>query len=133
MTEKTSVNPFGWHFADDQGVLVEAPTRWLFVSGQTAMSDDGEPQHPGDLRAQVELSLANVKAVLHAAGMSLTDVVQLNTNVLDVDEFQTAAADVLEREFTAAGVSPPGVLCQVVKLGHPALLVEIDAIAVGGP
>lgn len=130
MSGKTSVNPFSWHYADDQGVLVESPNSWLFVSGQTAMSDEGEPQHPGDLRAQVELSLANVKTVLRAAGMSLADVVQLNTHVLDIDRFRAEAADVLEREFTAAGVSPPGVLAQVVKLGHPALVVEIDAIAV---
>ncbi|MDP9820738.1 RidA family protein [Nocardioides massiliensis] len=130
MSGKTSVNPFSWHYADDQGVLVQSPTSWLFVSGQTAMSDEGEPQHPGDLRAQTELSLANVKTVLRAAGMSLADVVQLNTHVLDVDRFRVEAADVFEREFTAAGVSPPGVLSQVVKLGHPALVVEIDAIAV---
>lgn len=130
MSTKTRINPFNWHFADDQGLLVESPQRWLFVSGQTAMSNDGEPQHPGDLRAQVELTLANVKTVLAAADMSLSDVVQLNTHVLDVDLFQAQAADVLDREFTAAHVSPPGVLSQVVKLGHPALVVEIDAIAV---
>lgn len=130
MSMKNSINPFNWHFADDQGVLVESPTQWLFVSGQTAMSDDGEPQHPGDLRAQVELSLGNLKAVLQTAGMSLSDVVQLNTHVLDVDQFQSGAADVFEREFAAADVSPPGVLSQVVRLGRPALLIEIDAIAV---
>lgn len=130
MANKTSINPFNWHFADDQGVLVEHGQRWLFVSGQTAMSHDGEPQHPGDLRAQVELSLSNVKNVLQAAGMSLSDVVQLNTHVLDVDLFQEQAAGVFEREFAAAEVSPPGVLAQVVRLGHPALIVEIDAIAV---
>lgn len=130
MNMKTSINPFNWHFADDQGVLVRSPKEWLFVSGQTAMSDDGHPQHPEDLRAQVELSLSNLKAVLQAGKMSLSDVVQLNTHVLDVDQFQTGAADVFEREFAAANVSPPGVLSQVVRLGHPALLIEIDAIAV---
>lgn len=102
----------------------------LFVSGQTAMSDDGEPQHAGDLRAQVELTLVNVKTVLEAADMSLGDVVQLNTYVIDIEQFQADAADVLDREFAAADVSPPGVLSQVVRLGHPDLLVEIDAIAV---
>lgn len=102
----------------------------LFVSGQTAMSDAGEPQHPGDLRAQTELTLANVKEVLRAAGMSLADVTQLNTRVTDIVRFQAEVADLLEHEFAAADVSPPGVLSQVVQLGHPALLVEIDAIAV---
>lgn len=127
---RSSINPFNWHFADDQGVLVESPTQMLFVSGQTAMSDAGEPQHPGDLRAQVELTLVNVRTVLEAAGMSLSDVVQLNTHVTSIEQFQAEAADVLEREFAVAGVSPPGVLSQVVRLGHPDLLVEIDAVAV---
>ncbi|QOR70802.1 RidA family protein [Ruania alkalisoli] len=130
MADKTSINPFNWHFADDQGVLVTAPSSWLFVSGQTAMSDDGEPQHPGDLRAQVELTLANVHRVLEAAGMTLSDVVQLNTHVTDVAAFQAGAGEVLDRAFAAASVSPPGVLSQVSALGHPDLLVEIDAIAV---
>lgn len=128
--EKTSINPFRWHSADDQGVLVEFPTRMLFVSGQTAMSDAGEPQHRGDLRAQTELALANVRAVLRGAGMELGDVVQLNTHVTDAARFQAEAADVLAREFAAADVSPPGVLAQVPRLGHPDLIVEIDAIAV---
>lgn len=130
MAKKTPINPFNWHFADDQGVLVDGGQQWLFVSGQTAMSNDGEPQHQGDLRVQVELSLSNVKAVLEAANMSLSDVVQLNTHVLDVDLFQAQAADVFEREFATAHVSPPGVLAQVMRLGHPDLIVEIDAIAV---
>jgi enamine deaminase RidA (YjgF/YER057c/UK114 family) len=54
--KKSSINPFNWHFADHKGVLIEAPTPMLFVSGQTAMSDAGEPQHPGDMRAQVKLT-----------------------------------------------------------------------------
>jgi len=49
--------------------------------------------------------------------------------VTDIEQFQTEAADVLDREFAAADVSPPGVLSQVVRLGHPDLLVEIDGIA----
>lgn len=128
--KKTSINPFNWHFADDQGVLVDAPRKFLFVSGQTAMSDDGKPQHPDDLTAQVELTLENVEKVLAAAGMSLSDVVQLNTRTTDVQKFQSEAAEVMAAIFARAQVSPPGVLSEVTALGLPELLVEIDAIAV---
>lgn len=100
------------------------------MSGRIRHALEAEPQHPGDLRAQTELTLANVTSVLEAAGMRLSDVTQLNTHVTDVEQFQAEAADVLEREFAAAEVSPPGVLSQVVRLGHPSLLVEIDAIVV---
>lgn len=128
--KKLSINPFGWHFADDQGVLVDSPTQMLFVSGQTAMSDDGQPQHPNDLSAQVELTLQNVKTVLAAVGMSMADVVQLNTHVTDMERFQAEGSDVLDRAFADANVSPPGVLSQVVGLAHPDLHVESDAVAV---
>lgn len=62
--------------------------------------------------------------------MSPGDVVQLNTHVLDVERFAGEAADVLERELTAVDVDPPGVLSQFAGLGHPGLLVELDALAV---
>lgn len=49
--KKRSINPFNWHWADDQGILVEGAHQTLFVSGQTAMSDDGEPMYPNDMRS----------------------------------------------------------------------------------
>ena len=46
----------------------------------------GNPQHPGDLAAQLELSLDNLEAVLAAADMTLANVVRLNFYARDVDE-----------------------------------------------
>lgn len=126
---RKSVNPFSWHEADDQGVVIEAPTRFAFVSGQTAMSDGGEPQHPGDMRRQVELTLDNLESVLHEAGMTFADIVQMNTHVTDVDQFMSEAADYMGKRLAAFDVSPPGVLSGTTRLGLPELVVEIDAIA----
>ncbi len=58
----------------------------LYCSAQDAMDTDGNPQHPGDLAAQLELSLDNLEAVLAAADMSLANVVRLNFFTTDVDE-----------------------------------------------
>ncbi len=127
---RTTLNPFSWHEADDQGVLVERPDRLVFVSGQTAMSDDGKPQHPGDMRAQVELTLDNVARVLGAAGLTLANVVQLNTHTTDVDAFIAEAAGPMAERLAQFGVRPPGVLSGVTQLGLRELLVEIDAIAI---
>lgn len=55
------------------------------VSGQTAMSDDGEPRHAGDMAAQLALSLDNLEAILSEAGMSLANLVRLNVYTTDVD------------------------------------------------
>ena len=125
------LNPFDWHEADDQGILVEGFGRMVFVSGQTAMSSSGEPRHPGDMRAQVLLSLDNVAAVLAEAGMDLSNVIQLNTHANDMDLFLSEAAAAMAERLGAHGVKPPGVLSGTTRLGLPELMVEIDAIAVG--
>jgi len=57
--------------------LLRAFVEGVFVSGQTTTSSDGKPQHPGDMRAQVALSLDNVAAVLAEAGMDLSNIVNL--------------------------------------------------------
>lgn len=129
---RESINPFSWHDADDQCVVITAPKRFAFVSGQTAMSDDGQPQHPGDMRRQVELTLDNVEIVLHAAGMTFADVVQLNTHTTDIDLFMSEAADYMTDRLAAFDLRPPGVLSGTTRLGLPELLVEIDAIAADG-
>ena len=127
--QKHALNPFHWHEADDQGLLIEGARRIVFVSGQCAMSDDGMPQHPGDMRAQTLLSLDNVATVLAAAGMDLSHIVHLNTHVTDMDQFRTEAAEAMAERLAQFGVRPPGVLSGTTRLGLPELLVELEAIA----
>jgi enamine deaminase RidA (YjgF/YER057c/UK114 family) len=54
------------------------------------MDADGNPQHPGDLAAQLELSLDNLEAVLAVADMTLANVVRLNSYGRGGDEFVQA-------------------------------------------
>ena len=70
----------------DQAELIEGHQRLLVCSAQDAMDADGNPQHPGDLAAQLELSLDNLEAVLAAADMTLANVVRLNFFTTDIDE-----------------------------------------------
>jgi enamine deaminase RidA (YjgF/YER057c/UK114 family) len=51
----------------DQAELVEGHQRLLVCSGQDAVDADGNPQHPGDMAAQLEHALGNLEAVLSAA------------------------------------------------------------------
>ena len=85
--ERTAVNPVTWsaELGFNQGEVVSGHTRTLYISGQTAMSDDGKPQHDGDMAAQLALSLDNLEAVLGEAGMSLSNLVRLNVCTTDVD------------------------------------------------
>jgi enamine deaminase RidA (YjgF/YER057c/UK114 family) len=86
--ERTPINPSTWSTAlgFDQAELIEGHKRLLMCSGQDAVDDDGNPQHPGDMAAQLEMALDNLEAVVAATGMSLADVVRLNVYTTDLDE-----------------------------------------------
>jgi enamine deaminase RidA (YjgF/YER057c/UK114 family) len=77
--ERTAVNPVTWSvkMGFNQGELIVGQPRTLYCSGQTAMSPDGAPLHAADMAAQVGLSLDNLEAVLHAADMSMANLVRL--------------------------------------------------------
>src|ERR687887_1082193 len=85
--KRMSVNPSPWSLklGFDQAQLVEGHRRELICSGQDAVDADGNAQHPGDMAAQLGLSLDNLEAVLTDAGMSLANVVRLNIYTTDVD------------------------------------------------
>ncbi|MFD2470175.1 RidA family protein [Amycolatopsis silviterrae] len=129
--ERTTVNPWAWSAAMgyNQGELVSGPVRTLYCSGQTAMSGEGEPQHAGDMGAQLALTLDNLEAVLAEAGMSLENLVRLNVYTTDVDLlFQHYGA--LAARLGAAGVAPSTTMLGVTRLAIPALLVELEGTAV---
>jgi enamine deaminase RidA (YjgF/YER057c/UK114 family) len=129
--ERTAVNPVTWsmEMGFNQGELVSGHSRTLYCSGQTAMSGDGEPQHHGDLAAQLALSVDNLEAVLGKAGMSLANLVRLNVYTTDVDLlFQHYG--VLASRLGTARVAPTMTLLGVTRLAIPGQLVELEGTAV---
>ena len=129
--ERTSVNPWPWslNFGFDQAELIEGHRRVLICSGQTAVDADGNPQHAGDMRSQISMALDNLEAVLAEAGMTLANVVRLNTYTIDVDETLTNF-EVLEERLGAVGVTPAMTLLGVTRLFLPELMIELEATAV---
>src|SRR5688572_21771824 len=129
--QRTAVNPWSWSvdMGFNQGEVVEGYRRTLFCAGQTAMSAEGQPQHAGDMSAQVAMAMDNLEAVLREAGMDLANVVRLNIYTTDVDAFVAGHGTIVER-LAAAGVAPPGTLLGVARLAFPELMVEIEATAV---
>ena len=128
---RTAVNPWAWssELGYNQGELVTGQTRTLYCAGQTAMNADGKPEHPGDMAAQLTLTLDNLEAVLAEAGMTLANVVRLNVYTTDVDEL-FGSYGVLAARLGAAGVSPATTMLGVTRLAIPDLLVELEATAV---
>lgn len=129
--QRSAVNPVTWSvpLGFNQAELVTGATRTLHCSGQTAMDTDGAPQHPGDIGAQLALSLDNLEAVLAGAGMSLADVVRLNVYTTDVDALFEHYG-VLGARLGAAQVAPATTMLGVTRLAVPGQLVELEATAV---
>ena len=127
---RTAVNPWEWslRLGYNQAELITRAERQLVCAGQTSVDSEGTPQHVGDMRAQIALSLDNLAAVLGAAGMDLSAVTRLGIYTTDVDE-ALKHFDLLWQRFGAAGIAPPMTLLGVARLALPQLLFEIEATA----
>ncbi|MEU1920945.1 MULTISPECIES: RidA family protein [Streptomyces] len=129
--ERNAVNPVSWsvEMGFNQGEVVSGHSRTLYISGQTAMSKDGRPEHDGDMAAQLALGVDNVEAVLAEAGMSLANLVRLNVYTTDVDLlFQHYG--ILAGRLGAAGVAPTTTMLGVTRLAVPGQMVELEGTAV---
>jgi enamine deaminase RidA (YjgF/YER057c/UK114 family) len=128
--EMKPINPWSWsiELGFDQAQLIEGHRRELVCSGQDAVDADGNPRHPGDMAAQLELALDNLEAVLAAADMTLANIVRLNVYTTDIDEYLKHFAGLADRFRNADGRFATSLL-GVAQL--PAqLLVMLEATAV---
>jgi enamine deaminase RidA (YjgF/YER057c/UK114 family) len=125
---RTAVNPWSWsvNFGFDQAELVEGHTRQLVCSGQTAVDADGNPQHSGDMAAQLNLALDNLETVLAQAGMTVTNLIRLNIYTTDIDAF-LAQFSILSGRLDGARYA--STLLGVARLAVPELLIELEATA----
>jgi enamine deaminase RidA (YjgF/YER057c/UK114 family) len=129
--EQRNVNPWTWQdqFGFSQAVDVSGAERMLYCAGQTSSDADGSTLHAGDMGAQAAQALDNLETVLRAAGMSLANVVRLNSYVTDVDLFFAEGAQVVAERTAAAGIQPAATLLGVTRLAFPDLLIELEATA----
>jgi enamine deaminase RidA (YjgF/YER057c/UK114 family) len=128
--KRTAVNPWPWSLklGYNQGEVIEGAARQLVCAGQTAVDGEGNPQHPGDMRGQLSLSLDNLEAVLGAAGMGLGDIIRITIHATDVDE-ALRHFDLFGARFGRVGAAPPMTLLGVTRLAIPPLMIEIEATA----
>jgi 2-iminobutanoate/2-iminopropanoate deaminase len=127
--KRTTVNPWTYPEFFDAGVMIEGHCRILFLNGQAAVSAEGQSMYPGDIRSQASLTLDNIELVLTQAGMSLANIVRMNTYVTDVDAYLEQADGLITQRLAQFGVRPPGVLAGISRLGRPEILIELEAIA----
>jgi reactive intermediate/imine deaminase len=99
----------------------------VYVSGTVAWGDDGRLVGEGDVYAQARQTLRNIEAALAEAGASLRDVVRTRIYLTDIDRWREAARAHAE---AFGDVKPASSMVEVSRLAEPAMLVEIEAVAV---
>ncbi len=131
MTTRKAINPKSWsiNLGFDQAQLIEGHQRLLVCGGQDAVDADGNPQHAGDMAAQLELALDNLQDVLAAADMTLANIVRLNVYTTDFDELVKHWARLTDRFGNSGGRFVTSLL-GVTRLFTPELLVLLEATAV---
>lgn len=112
------------------GILTEGG-RLLFLAGQDASDSAGQIIGPGDLVAQYEQVLCNLRAVVEHAGGTITDIVKLNIFVRDRQDY-LAKLKPLGQLFRAQfGQHYPAMaLFQVGGFFREEALVELEGMAV---
>jgi 2-iminobutanoate/2-iminopropanoate deaminase len=99
----------------------------LFVSGQIALDPaTGELVGPGDVVAQTEQVIANLQAILAAAGASFDNVVKTGVFLKDMNDFATVN-EIYAKYF--GGENAPARACVEVARLPKDVAVEIECIA----
>lgn len=108
------------------GVSVQPGCRTLFVSGQIPERPDGSV--PENFAAQCRAVWANILAVLQADGMTVADLVKVNTFLTSADQVDENGA--IRREVL--GDHRPALTVMIAQTLESQWLLEIDAISVSG-
>lgn len=99
---------------------------FLYVSGQVGIDPATGKVVAPDIAGQTRQTLANLKALVEAAGMTLADVIKTNVFITDVANF--AAMNAVYKGFF--GEPYPARSTVGIALAAPELLVEIEAVAI---
>jgi enamine deaminase RidA (YjgF/YER057c/UK114 family) len=110
-------------------VVVAAPGRQVFVSGQVSVDERGQVVAAGDLPGQVRQAHRNLVAALEAAGATLADVAKLTTYVVGLRPDLLPAIREARAEILGSH-APASTLVGVQALVSPDWLVEVEAYAV---
>ena len=108
---------------------------FLFVSGTSSRRPDNSIAGASvdamgttslDIRVQTRAVIENIRAILQSAGAGLTDLVEMQTFLVSMDDFG-GYNEVWAEFFGFDG--PTRTTVAVHQLPHPLLLIEIRAVA----
>lgn len=120
---RDTIIPEGAHTVGPYSPAIRAGD-FLFVSGQIPIGPDGELVR-GGIEEQTRRCLENLRAVLAAAGATLSDLVKVTIYLVDMGDF--AAVNRVYAEYF--DLAPPARACVGVSALPKGSRVEIEAVA----
>ncbi|GAC1399433.1 MAG: RidA family protein [Ktedonobacteraceae bacterium] len=130
--EKAIINPptLAHPSGFNHGIAVTGG-RLLFLAGQTASDKEGRIIAPGDLVAQYEQILRNLRTVVEAAGGTMQNIVKITIFVSDRDDY-LAHLQPLGKAHQAffGSYYPATALLEISRFFQDEALIEIEGIAV---
>jgi len=127
--EKRITNPWKWQDVRNyaQAVEVKNVQSTLYVSGQTAIDDNGISSD-ADMRTQLIKTLENLEKVIHQADFELKNIVRLNVYTTAHSElFENF--DVLQNWIAENGIQQATTVVEVKTL-FETLKVELESTVV---
>lgn len=98
---------------------------FVYVSGQGPIDPVTDKLAAGDVEFQTQLTLSNIRRILEAAGVGITDVVKCSVFLRDISEFHN-----MNRAYAAFfGDHKPARTTIEAKFHQAEMLVEIDCVA----
>jgi len=98
---------------------------FVYVSGQGPIDPVTDKLAPGEVEFQTRLTLSNIKSILEAAGVTITDVVKCSVFLRDIADFS-----MMNRAYAEFfGEHKPARTTVEAKFHQPEMLVEIDCVA----
>ncbi|EZH74169.1 endoribonuclease L-PSP [Aquimarina atlantica] len=127
--EKQIINPWKWQDERSyaQAIEVKKPEGTLYVSGQTAINNDGKSS-TGDMKFQLIESIKNLETVIEKAGYECKNIVRLNIYTTSSDEF-FSCFDVFQNWITKHNIKQASTLLEVKSL-FETLKVELEVTVV---
>lgn len=105
----------------------------LLLGGVTGMDETGRIAHPGDIVAQMERALANIKAAVEYAGGQVEQIARMRIFTTDMALYRANLRELGQAWKRQLGRHYPAMaLLGVKELFDPDALIEIESEAVLG-
>lgn len=133
--EITPPNDWAPQFQMSQAESITGFSEIVHFSGQTALVADSTAEmglgvaNPGDIRKQMEVTLASIDNLLDLGGYARENIAHVNIYTVDMAGF-LANYDVYATWISEAGIRPPQTALGVASLVTPELMIEIDITVV---